>query len=381
MLAVLAASTLAAFAGALFLLWRDPAAPLPALHVAFAVGVMPLILGAMSHFVPVLTRSGPAGAAVRALPLLALAGGALAVLAFALPAPMPYGLDAAASLGAVTALGMASWITLRGRYALGQPHPGLHWYTAAVVCLLLALVAVLAMRLAPEQRLALRRFHLHLNTLGFVALTAIGTLQVLLPTAAGRADAGAAHRLRRDLTWAFTGAILVAAGSAWAPWLAWVGLLLWAVALAPLAAAWLARFRTDIVALHGPAASLGAALPGFVLVLLAGALHGAGMLPTADTVTAFFLAFLLPLVTGAVNQLLPLWLRPGGQTRWHETLRARLGRFSGVRALLFLAGGMLAAFGQRAGLVLALAGLVLFALQAADALRRDRRSTGTGRVR
>lgn len=369
MLAVLAASTLAAFGGALLLLWLDPAAPLPAaLHVAFAAGVMPLILGAMSHFVPVLTRSGAPALAVRTLPLLALGAGGLAALTFEMPARVPYGLDAAAGVGALAALGMAGWIHVRGLRALDRPHPGLHWYTAAAVCLLLALVAVLAMRLVPEQRLALRRFHLHLNTLGFVTLAAVGTLQVLLPTAAGRADPGAAPRLRRDLKWAVAGTLLVAAGSAWAPWLAWLGLVFWALALAPLAAAWRARFRADFIALHGPAASLGAALIGLGLVLLAGALHGAGQLPAAHAVTVFFLSFLLPLVTGAVNQLLPLWLRPGGQTRWHETLRARLGRFSGVRALLFLVGGALAALGLRAGLVLALAGLLLFALQAARAL-------------
>ncbi len=368
MLAVLAVSTLAAFAGALLLLWSDPAAPLPALHVAFAAGVMPLILGAMSHFVPVLTRSRAPGVAVRALPLLALGAGGLAALAFALPARVPYGLDTAAGVGAVAALGMAGWIHVRGRRALDRPHPGLHWYTAAAACLLLALVAVLAMRLVPEQRLALRHLHLHLNTLGFIALTAVGTLQVLLPTAAGRADPAAAPRLRRDLKWAVTGTLLVAAGSAWTPAFAWAGLGLWVFVLTPLAAAWLARFRADLFALHGAAAALGAALIGLGLVLLAGALHGAGLLPATHAVTVFFLAFLLPLVTGAVSQLLPLWLRPGGQTHWHETLRARLGRFSGVRALLFLAGGALAALGLRAGLVLALAGLLLFGLQAARAL-------------
>ncbi len=368
MLAVLAVSTLAAFAGALFLLWSDPTAPLPALHVAFAAGVMPLILGVLSHFVPVLTRSRAPGVAVRTLPLFALGAGGLAVLAFALPARVPYGIDAAAGIGALAAFGMMGWVLVRGRRALDRPHRGLHWYTAAAACLLLALVAVLAMRLVPEQRLALRHFHLHLNMLGFVALTAIGTLPVLLPTAAGRMDVDAARRLRRDLAWAVAGAVFIAAGSAWAPWLAWTGLLFWTAALAPLAASWLTRFRTELFALHGPAVSLGAALFGFIFVLLAGALHGAGALPATDAVTAFFLAFLLPLVTGAVSQLLPLWLRPGSQTRWHGTLRTRLGRFSGVRALLFLAGGTLAALGLRAGLVLALAGLLLFALQIARAL-------------
>ncbi|MGA9165494.1 MAG: hypothetical protein WBZ31_13645, partial [Thiobacillus sp.] len=52
---------LAAFAAAL--LWPLHAGRAATLHLILAVGAMPLIFGAMSHFIPVLTRtrSAPAG--------------------------------------------------------------------------------------------------------------------------------------------------------------------------------------------------------------------------------------------------------------------------------------------------------------------------------
>ena len=39
-------------------------------HAAFAIGALPLIFAAMSHFVPVLTRSGGAEPGIHRLPLV-----------------------------------------------------------------------------------------------------------------------------------------------------------------------------------------------------------------------------------------------------------------------------------------------------------------------
>jgi hypothetical protein len=55
-------------------------------HCRFAAGVLPLIFGAMLHFVPVLTRGRGAGRPVQALPLGMLGAGLLAAAAFLLPA-------------------------------------------------------------------------------------------------------------------------------------------------------------------------------------------------------------------------------------------------------------------------------------------------------
>jgi len=364
--ALFVASTFAAFCLAIVLLAVQPAAPFAALHVALAAGVMPLILGAITYFVPVLTRTRAPAPTVWMLALCALVAGWTAVAAFAMPAAPA--LTAAAALAVFAVAGLLAWIVRRGVHSIGRLHPGLYWYIAALVCLVLALAAVIAMEQFPEQRLALRRLHLHLNTLGFVALTAVGTLQVLLPTTLMVQDGDAAKRLHQDLKWAVGGAVLTSIGAAWLPALAWAGLVLWAIPLMRLLLAWAGRFGSAIIAMHGAAVSLAAALAGFMLLLLTGALHGTGVLQGSHAVPAYFLGFLLPLVTGAVTHLLPLWIRPGAHTRWHDHVRHGLGRYAGVRVVLFLAAGSLAALGETEGLVIGAAGLALFVLQAVHTL-------------
>jgi len=368
--ALLVASTFAAFCLAIALLAAQPAAPFAALHVAFAAGVMPLILGAITYFVPVLTRTG--APAVWLLALCAFVAGWTAVAAFAMPAA--HVLTAAAALAGLAAVSLLAWVVRRGARGIGRLHPGLHWYIAALACLVLALAAVIAMELFPEQRLALRRLHLHLNTLGFVALAAVGTLQVLLPTTVMGQDGDAAKRLHEDLKWAVGGAVLTSIGAAWLPALAWAGLVLWAIPLVRLLLAWTGRFGNAIFARHGAAVSLAAALVGFMLLLLTGALHSTGVLQGRHAVPAYFLGFLLPLVTGAVTHLLPLWVRPGAHTRWHDRVRHGLGRFAGVRVVLFLAAGSLSALDVIEGLFIGAAGLALFVLQAVHTLVTTRRA-------
>jgi hypothetical protein len=95
--------------------------------------------------------------------------------------------------------------------------------------------------------------------------------------------------------------------------------------------------------------------------MFAGFGHGRGFLSGRDAVAGFVVAFLLPLVTGAVTQLLPVWLRPGLKNAWHDNLRKALGRYSGLRATLWVAGGLAMAFGWPQGLWLAALGVALFA--------------------
>lgn len=362
MLVALVLAAVASFAAAAALPLLQPLPPAAHIHLALAVGVMPLILGAMTHFVPVLTRSAAPRAGVRLIPPLALGAGALAFHAFAAPNQLYY---FAALMALAAVLAFAAWIIGRAAGSLGKPHPCLHWYLAAIACLILALVGVAAMALWPEQRLALKRLHLHLNTLGFIGLTAVATLQVLLPTVAGRPDPQAAARLRQDLKWALGGTLLVALGSAWLKPLAWLGAALWAVPLAHLGKAWFALYAREIRQRHGAAPSLAAALAGFAAALLFGTLHGGGILGATDSAHAFILAFLFPLVTGAASQLLPVWARPGPQTAWHARIRQRLGAGGGIRAALFLAGGILLGLGWRVGLALSIAALAAFLLQLA----------------
>jgi hypothetical protein len=83
---------------------------------------------------------------------------------------------------------------------------------------------------------------LHLNLFGFIGLTAISTLQVLLPTAAGHPDPQIANLLRTGLSYALAGTGLIAIGAAWLPLLCWLGLVLWLIPLAQLMRAWISHF-------------------------------------------------------------------------------------------------------------------------------------------
>lgn len=360
MLIALVVIAVLSFAAAFALPWVFPLLPATHIHLALATGVMPLIFGAMMHFVPVLTRSKSPSRGIQLVPAFMLASGTLAVYAFTTASLIHY----FAALTAFAAAAVFSgWIMRRTANPLNKPHPCLYWYLAAVVCLMLALAAVAAMSVWPEQMQALKNLHSHLNTLGFVGLTAIATLQVLLPTVAGRFDPQAASRLRHDLKWALGGTLLVALGAAWFKPLAWLGALMWAMPLVRLGKAWLTLYPGEILRLHGAAPSLAAALAGFAAALLFGVLHGSLLVGATGTAHAFIFAFLFPLVTGAVSQLFPVWVRPGPQTVWHAQTKLKLGWGGGIRGALFFAGGILLGLGWRGGLVLAMAALIAFVAQ------------------
>lgn len=360
MLPFLVAAAVAGISASVALILFTAEAPAAAAHLAFAAGIMPLIIGAMMHFVPVLTRSRAPALPLHFLPVAASGAGLLAAGAFFLPKFFNAGIHVGAVLGLSVSIIMAAWIVRRARVSLGTPHPCLHWYLAAVLCLALALVAVLAMSALPEQRGALRVFHLHLNTLGFIGITAIGTLQVLLPTAAGRPDKDAGARLRGDLPLAVAGVLLVAFGAAWLKPVAYAGMALLLIAVVRLGTAWAAHYPNEMGRLHGAAPSLALALFGLAALLFAGAGHADGRLAGNNAIFGFAIAFLLPLVTGAASQLLPLWLRPGVQTAWHHEARTALTRFGGVRGLAFAIAGLGVALGWRTAAWAAAAALAVF---------------------
>ena len=360
MLPALAINAVLMMAAALALWLSAVQPPQLAAHVALALGVGPLILAAIAHFVPVLGRGEGAPRCLQVTALAAWAGGALIVAGFAGLLPQPGAELAAAALAGTAALTLLAWTARRARRCLGRPHPGLAWYLAALGFLAAALVAVPLMSLWPEQRQALRLFHLHANLLGFVGLTAIGTLQVLLPTAAGRADPSAAVRLKTDLKFAVAGAAAIAVGAAWSPPLAIVGALLYAIPPLRMGWRWRTAFPDWINCRHGAAPSLVAACVGLIFLVLAGIGHALNHLSGQDAVAGFIAAFLLSLITGAASQLLPVWLRPGVKLPWHDRMREALGRHAGLRSLLLVAGGILAALGHPGGLWLTAAGLALF---------------------
>lgn len=363
------AVTVAALAASVFLALAGWGAPVAVAHLAFAVGIVPLIFAAMSHFVPVLTRTGQPARAIAGLPVLAQTAGFLAVAAMQGLLPR-WTLHVAATADWLAAAVLLVWIVRRARACLGAPHPGWRWYGAALVFLLAALAVVPLLAVPGGAYAALRAFHLHANTLGLVGLAALGTLPVLLPTALGRPDPAAAAWLRRRLWPAVAAIAAVAAGAALAWPLALIGAAILLFVLAGLARQWLGAFGGDAIRRDGAAASLVAATLGCGGLLLLGAAHGAGLIPARPAIAAWGAGFLLPLVTGALSQLLPVWRWPGPATPARAAMRQRLAAGGQARAMLFVGAGVLLALDlPSAGGALVALGLAFFLASLAQAMR------------
>ena len=346
--------------------------PLAVVHLAFAVGIVPLIFAAMSHFVPVLTRTGDPQHWIRRLPLLAQTAGLIAVAA--MQGLLPYWLlHLAAAADLILAAVLLNWIAGRARAALGTPHPGWRWYGAALGCLMLALLAVLLIAVSPNDWRALRLFHLHLNTIGLLGLAALGTLPVLLPTVIGQPDPEAAGWLRRRLWLVAGGALVIAAGTAVLWPFAVPGAALLLVAALGLVGQWARRFGFQRLLGDGIAASLLAAVFGLLLTLSAGVAHAAGLLPGRPDLYAWGAGFLLPLVTGTLSQLLPVWRWPGPTIPARLLMRQKLAATGAWRGGLFLlaAIAILAGHDRLAGVFL-LTALALFAIALLQAVRVSR---------
>lgn len=342
--------------------------PAAALHVAFAMGVLPLIFGAMLHFVPVLTRSASPHRVIAGFPFVAQGAGLFVVLAIQGWLPR-FVLHPAACIDLLLALVLMGWMAKRARRTVGSPHPGWRWYLASLFILVLALAVVppYAAGFAPA---ALRLFHLHANTLGFVGLAALGTLPVLLPTALKQPDSQAAPWLRRRLPIALSGVLLLAIGAATLWPLAAVGSAFLVVVALGLLAHWLRVFGLATLLADGASASLIAALGSLILLLLFGTIHGSGFASAEGLVPAFVAGFLMPLVTGALAQLLPVWRFSGLQTPARVEMRARLVRCGRWRAIVLPLAALALAVGQAPIGMLGMAlGLGLFLIDLVRALR------------
>lgn len=346
--------------------------PIAVAHLAFAVGIVPLIFAAISHFVPVLTRTGDPGHRIHRIPLVAQIAGVLVV--GAMQGILPYSLlYLAATADLVLAAILLNWIASRARSTLGTPHPGWRWYGVALICLMVALMAILLMTIWPHQWHALRIFHLHLNTIGLIGLAALGTLPVLLPTALGKPDPEAAGWLRRRLWLVAGGAVVLATGASISWPFATPGAVLILVAALGLIGHWSRRFGLKQLFGDGVAASLTGAVAGLILTLTIGVWHGAGILPSRATLLAWGVGFLLPLVTGALSQLLPVWRWPGPMIPARPIMRQKLAASGQVRAACWFASAVaiLAGYPQLSVGLLVI-GLLLFIIGLLQALRVTR---------
>ena len=369
-LPLLAINAILMMAAAGGLAWFTAWPPAAIAHVALALGILPLILAAMTYFIPVLTRSGnTVSRALQWIPLAAWLGGLGLIAGLSGALPLIAASHIAFTLAGGSLLALLLWCRQRARKMVGKPHPGYAWYIAALLSLGLALLAVPLMSVWPAQRAALRLFHLHLNLLGFVGLTAIGTLQVLLPTACATPDPQVAVRLKRDLKYALSGVLLLALGAGWLTLLSVLGAALYLIAPARMLYDWWQTHRERMLQWHGAPPALALAVVGLIALLCLGTLHGIHGLNGQDALLGYGAAFLLPLVSGAATQLLPVWLRPGPQREWHTQLRSTLGWLSGLRSGLMLIGGILLACGTPQGGGFVLAGGVMLLISALRAMR------------
>ncbi|GIE54269.1 hypothetical protein Ani05nite_78030 [Amorphoplanes nipponensis] len=277
-----------------------------AIHLLLLGAVTNAILVWSAHFtVAVLRCPAPASRRGEALRLAGLNLGVAGVLTAGVtdrPAP---GLAGAALVFAAVGAHLA-WLAGRLRAALPARFTvTVHYYLAAAVALLTG-IPVGAWMLAADNdsRPRLLLFHAHVNLLGWVTLTVLGTLLTLWPTVLRtRMADGAVLAARRALPLAVGGIALTGlAVLAWWPPLAAGGLALVAAAVTvtALPAAQAARHRPPA---SFPGWSI-AAGGGWLLVALA---VDAWCLLSADgpaTAADRFGAVLVPLLAGFVAQTL-----------------------------------------------------------------------------
>lgn len=180
-----------------------------------------------------------------------------------------------------------------------------HYYLAASVALLLGIpVGAWMLVVDDDSRPRLLLFHAHINVLGWITLTVLGTLLTLWPTVLRtRMAEGAARAAARALPLAVSGLALLGTGLlAWWPVVAVAGLVLFAAAILVTAVPAVAAARQRPPCSFA-AWSIAAAI-GWLLVALA---RDAVALLTAAAPAAAaegFDAVLLPLLAGFVAQVL-----------------------------------------------------------------------------
>lgn len=276
------------------------------IHLLFLGAASNAILVWSVHFATAILRSPlPATRSGEVARLVVLNAGALAVLAGGTAGPAWVGVAGAAAVFAAVVAHL--WVMARrlrralpARFAVT-----VHYYLAATVALLAGIPAGAWMLLIDdEQRPRLLLFHAHVNLLGWITLTVLGTLLTLWPTVLRtRMVAGAGRAATRALPLCLAGLACLSIGTlAWWPVLAVAGLALFAAAVILLARPGIATARQRPPASF--ATSSIAAGIGWLLVALvwdAGTLLRAG---SAGSAAEGFSTVLIPLGVGFVAQVL-----------------------------------------------------------------------------
>ncbi len=153
-------------------------------HGALVGGVAQIILGAMLAFVSPLLLTGRDRPDSHPILFTAINGGAIGVVAgFALG---DYTLVGVAGIAIILAfLSVLSDLVHQSRKSLVSPPLNLWFYGVALMVLFggLGLGEAMAFRMLPQSFLGQGRLgHIHLNLLGFVTMTIVGTMHNLFPT-------------------------------------------------------------------------------------------------------------------------------------------------------------------------------------------------------
>ncbi len=258
-----------------------------------------------THFAAAVLRIPAGRRRAEATRLVALNVGVLAVLVGGTAGPAWLGITGAAVVFGAAAAHLAA-LAARVRRALPAPYAvTAHYYLAATVALLTGIpVGAWMLVLDDADRPRLLLFHAHVNLLGWITLTVLGTLLTLWPTVLRtRMADGAARTTARALPIAVGGLVVLGAALlAWWPVVAALGIALFggAVALVVRPAIAAARRRPpESFAAWSIAAGVGWLLLTLVwdAVLL---LRAAGPAPAAEQ----FETLLVPLLAGFVAQVL-----------------------------------------------------------------------------
>lgn len=162
----------------------SPAWRLLHVHSALVGGVAQIILGAMLAFIPALLMTGRDRTTSHPVLFAAINGGAVAILiGFWLKLWLVAGV--AGLLVFLAFLSLLGEAVRQARSSLSSPPLNLWFYGVAILLLLSGLgigVAAALQLISPGQLRQARLAHIHLNLLGFVTLTIVGTMHNLFPT-------------------------------------------------------------------------------------------------------------------------------------------------------------------------------------------------------
>jgi hypothetical protein len=149
-----------------------------------------------------------------------------------------------------------------------------------------------------------------------------------------------------------------------------LGALLGLLVVGSLLRQWWQTFGWAVLLADGVSASLLTAGAGLGLTLLAGLGHAVGFFSARQILALWVAVFLLPLVTGALSQLLPVWCWPGPQRPERMQMRRRLSVAGRWRAAFFLlAGGALCLDWMVIAMPLLLVAMLLFVIPLLLAMR------------